>query len=166
MMVSFEECGHKVFRGTSPWSRGALKSKGGGKTTIHYNAEPQTAELLPRTIQGPEGHPSEIAWKLVAEVSDDEAPKVPSELVSCLTKNTTWNSKAHKNLVQQRDENFKNLPEDVQLTQISEDAGFTRSVSMGQFFVTNCAVKLEGYGVISSCREYTHPRDDERARPK
>ena len=43
MMLQFAESGHLVFRGTRPLSRGTLKSKGGGKTCIHNNAEPQTA---------------------------------------------------------------------------------------------------------------------------
>ena len=50
MMLKFAEGGHSVFRGTSSLSRGTLKSKGGGKTSRHYNAEPHTAELLLRTI--------------------------------------------------------------------------------------------------------------------
>ena len=47
---------------------------------------------------------------------------------------------------------FHNLPEDVKLTQISEDAGFTRSVSVGHFFVANAAVKLEGQARVESTR--------------
>ena len=35
-MMEFSESGHPVFRATSPLSRGTLKSKGGGKLTIHY----------------------------------------------------------------------------------------------------------------------------------
>ena len=121
----------------------------GGKTTIHHNAEPQTAELLLRTAiavnqlsihgavadwcrafnQRAEGHPSGGTGKLVAKFSDDYFSKVPSELVSCLNKNATWNSKAHGNLVQQRDEKFQNVPEDVQLTQISETLD-SRGVSL------------------------------------
>ena len=183
MVASFEESGHLALRGTSPLSRGALKSKGGGKTSKHYKADPQTAELLLRTIfavnqfsiygavadwcpaftQRAEGHSSQSAGKLAAKVSDDEVPEVPSELVSCLTKNTTWNSNAQGNLVQQGDGKFQILPEDVQLMQISEDAGFTRSISAGQFFVTNAAVKLEGHVVVSSCREHRHPRNHKRA---
>ena len=80
-------------------------------------------------------------------MSDDEAPEVPSELVvSCLTKNSTWNSKAQCNLVQQSEVKFLNLPEDVQLTQISEDAGFSRSVLVGQFFVLILLSSLKGHG--------------------
>ena len=34
-MVTLAESGHPVFRATSPLSRGQLKSKGGGKLSIH-----------------------------------------------------------------------------------------------------------------------------------
>ena len=36
MMATLAESGHPVFRATSPLSRGQLKSKGGGKLSIHY----------------------------------------------------------------------------------------------------------------------------------
>ena len=39
MMLKFGESGHPVFRATSPWSRGVLKSKGGGKLSIHFCAD-------------------------------------------------------------------------------------------------------------------------------
>ena len=35
MMVTLAESGHRVFRATGPLSRGQLKSKGGGKLSIH-----------------------------------------------------------------------------------------------------------------------------------
>ena len=35
MMIKFGESGHPVFRATSPFSRGMLKRKGGGKLSIH-----------------------------------------------------------------------------------------------------------------------------------
>ena len=39
-----------VIRSTSPLSRGVLKSKGGGKLSIHYCADPGTIETVFRTI--------------------------------------------------------------------------------------------------------------------
>ena len=42
MMIRFGESGHPVFRHTSPLSRGTLKSKGGGKLSIHFCAEGET----------------------------------------------------------------------------------------------------------------------------
>ena len=50
MMLKFGESGHPVFRATSPLSRGVLKSKGGGKLSIHSCADPGTIETVFRTI--------------------------------------------------------------------------------------------------------------------
>ena len=49
-MLTFAESGHPVFRATSPLSRGVLKSKGGGKLSIHYCADQETIETVFRTI--------------------------------------------------------------------------------------------------------------------
>ena len=50
MMVTFAESTHPVFRSTSPLSRGVLKSKGGGKLSMHYCADQETIETVFRTI--------------------------------------------------------------------------------------------------------------------
>ena len=49
MMIEFGESGHPVFRTTSPLSRGTLKSKGGGKLSIHFCADGNTNETVFRT---------------------------------------------------------------------------------------------------------------------
>ena len=49
-MLEFAESGHPVFRSTSPLSRGVLRSKGGGKLSVHYCADPGTIETVFRTI--------------------------------------------------------------------------------------------------------------------
>ena len=46
MMVTLAESAHPVFRATSPLSRGQLKSKGGGKLSIHYCAHLKSAQSL------------------------------------------------------------------------------------------------------------------------
>ena len=50
MMIKFGESGHPVFRATSPLSRGVLKSKDGGKLSIHYCANQETITTVFRTI--------------------------------------------------------------------------------------------------------------------
>ena len=45
-----QRSGHPVFRATSPLSRGVLKSKGGGKSSIHCCAGFETIETVFRTI--------------------------------------------------------------------------------------------------------------------
>ena len=49
-MIKFGESKHPVFRSTSPLSRGTLKSKGGGKLSIHFCADEETIETVFRTI--------------------------------------------------------------------------------------------------------------------
>ena len=49
-MLTFAESKHPVFRSTSPLSRGVLKSKGGGKLSIHCCADSGTIESVFRTI--------------------------------------------------------------------------------------------------------------------
>ena len=50
MMVTLAESGQPVFRATSPLSRGQLKSKGGGKLSIHCCADQDTITTVFRTI--------------------------------------------------------------------------------------------------------------------
>ena len=50
MMIKVRECGHPVFRATSPLSRGTLKSKGGGQLSIHFCADGETITTVFRTI--------------------------------------------------------------------------------------------------------------------
>ena len=49
MMVTLAESGHRVFRATGPLSRGQLKSKGGGKLSIHTSAGLDTITTVFRT---------------------------------------------------------------------------------------------------------------------
>ena len=49
-MLKFGESKHPVFRSTSSVSRGMLKSKGGGKLSIHFCADGDTIETVFRTI--------------------------------------------------------------------------------------------------------------------
>ena len=50
MMLNFVESGHLVFRVTSALERRELKSKGGGKKTLHFNGSEETVELILRTV--------------------------------------------------------------------------------------------------------------------
>ena len=50
MMINFSESGHPVFRGSSAFERGDLKSKGKGKLSIHFNGSDETVEVILRTV--------------------------------------------------------------------------------------------------------------------
>ena len=50
MLLEFTESGHPIFRATTPFSRGLLKSKGRGKLSIHFAADEHTIETFFRII--------------------------------------------------------------------------------------------------------------------
>ena len=50
MMANFSRSGHPIFRASSAFERGELRSKGGRKKSIHFNVSNETIELLLRTV--------------------------------------------------------------------------------------------------------------------
>ena len=46
MLLEFADSGHPIFRATTPWSRGILKSEGHGKLSIHFTADYPTIETV------------------------------------------------------------------------------------------------------------------------
>ena len=94
--------------------------------------------------QRAENHPSPGTGQPVAEVSDDEAQQVPSEVVSSPTNNLFWSPRARGDLVRQHDEKCENLSEDFQQAKVGADTGFKRNVSEGRHFMTapNAHVKI------------------------
>ena len=50
MMASSSESGHPILRASSASERGELRSKGGGKKSVHFNGSDENIELLLRTV--------------------------------------------------------------------------------------------------------------------
>ena len=50
MMMNFSESRHPIFRASSAFELGELRSKEGGKKTIHFNGSDENIELLLRTF--------------------------------------------------------------------------------------------------------------------
>ena len=46
MMINFSDSGHSVFRESSAFERGDLKSKRKGKLSIHFCGDGETAEVV------------------------------------------------------------------------------------------------------------------------
>ena len=137
--------------------------------SIHYNAEPQTAELLLRISVSVNQlvHSSPSTGTPVANVEDDPASQVPSEDVSNLTKSTIWNSGARGDSVRQHEEKIENLPEDLQLTEACDDAG--RIINECLSWTTLCYNSRYSFGRIWLCKLMSiifHPRNDARSQPK
>ena len=49
-MLNFSDSGHPIFRASSAFERGEIRSKGGGKKSIHFNGGHENIELLLRTV--------------------------------------------------------------------------------------------------------------------
>ena len=49
-MLKFSESGNPIFRGSCAFERGELKSKEGGKKSIHFNGSTENIALLLRTV--------------------------------------------------------------------------------------------------------------------
>ena len=111
-------------------------------------------------------HSSSSIGNLVAKVNDKSEFKVAPTVVSVLTKSPVIDIPAQGNLVQQHKERFENFPEDVRVSNATNDAGFIRKVSLGQCFVTFHDIELAGFGSAGSCRENTSLRDDKGSKPK
>ena len=87
----------------------------------------------------------------------------PTDL-SATTEPLLTNEHARGDLLREYKRKFANLPDDLRLIRLCSDAGFMKTVSRGQYFVTldeAQPAKLDG-----ACREYTLPRDEQLSKVK
>ena len=164
MMINFAESGHRIFQATSLLGRGELKSKGGGKKTIHYNESEETVELFLRTVISVNqlsfsGAVADLCNGLDPDYAESEICEllvIPTESANANTTSQSSTSSAHGNLLQDYFKKFAELPEDQKLSKLCKDAFFFKKIEKGQFFVT-----IEEGSVVmqTACREYTQLRN-------
>ena len=178
-MIKFGESGHTVFRATTPLSRGTLKSKGGGKLSIHFCADGDTIETVFRTIISVNqfsiyGAVSELCEEygicqtstgrpVVAEQSDPFF--APADLL-IMTPTSSVEILAQENLLQKHKERVERLPQPDQLIKVCSDAGFLKTVVVGQYFMTEHTDEFLQSTEPVACGEYTLPRDEKSSDPK
>ena len=73
---------------------------------------------------------------------------------------------AQENLVQKYKERVERLPQPDQLIRICTDAGFLKTVEVGQYFMTKHPDEFLQFAERLTCREYTLPRDEKSTDPK
>ena len=147
MMLTFAESGHPVFRATSPLSRGQLKSKGGGKLSIHYYADQDTIENVFRTITSVNqlslhGAVAEMCEEYETLHDRTEKPVVggkssSSFVPSVIKTDVLLNSDDHAQkdlLLQGYGERIEKLSQQDKLSKFVTDAGFLTTVEVGQYF--------------------------------
>ena len=166
MMITLAESGHPVFRATSPLSRGQLKSKGGGKLSIHCCADLETITTVFRTITSVNqlslhGTVAEMCEKyeschagrpVVGEQSSSSfVPNVVNTNVPLHNDDPT-----HKELLLQRGgERIEKLSQQDKLSKFC-----TRTV-----FMTKDTEEFSQFTDAVACREYTLPRDEDTSEP-
>ena len=148
-MIKFAENGHPVFRATSPLSPGTLEGKGGGKLSIHFCADQGTIETVFRTIISVNqlsiyGAVSDLCEEyrncqartgrlVMAEQSDPHFAPADSLI---MTPTPSIEIPAQEHLLQKHKERVEKLPQPDRLIKICTDAGFLKTVEVGQYFMT------------------------------
>ena len=179
MMWTFAESGHPIFRATSPLSRGVLKSKGGGKLSIHYCADLETIKTVFRTITSVNqlslyGAVAEMCEEYETFHDRTEKPVVGGQSSSTFVPSVIKtdvpldsDDRAHKDLLLQKyGERIEKLSQQDKLSKFCMDAGFLNVVEIGQYFMTKDTAEFSQFTDAVACREYTLPRDEEASEPK
>ena len=149
MMLTFAESKHPVFWSTSPLSRGVPKSKGGGKLSIHYCADPGTIETVFRKTSSVNhlsiyGAVSDLCDEYSACQARTERPALagqadplvePARLL-ITTPAPSIEITALENKLPKVQRTSDMLSQQDLLIKICTDAGFLTTVEVGQYFMT------------------------------
>ena len=171
-MIKFGEIGHPVFRATSPLSRGMLKSKAGGKLSIHFCTDGDTIDTVSRTIISVNqlsiyGAVSDLCEEnSICQTSTGRIRSIfrASKLVNDTT--SSIEIPARENLLQKHKERVEMLSQPDQLIKVGTDAGFLKTVQVGHYLMTKHTDEFLQFAEPVTCREYTLPRDDKSTDPK
>ena len=177
MVKNFIQSGHPTFKATSALKRGVLKSKGGGRKSLHFCANADTVETVFRTIVSANqlsiyGAVADLCVEFGTHVGlektrirEDQSQSMvaPTDLYDLYK--PLANDLERGNPVHDYQQRVQNLSNEAQLIKLSADAGFVKTVAPGLFFVTRNAEEFSVGGHIG-CREYTLPRNDSSSEPK
>ena len=72
---------------------------------------------------------------------------------------------AQENFLQKYKERVERLPQQDRLIKICTDAGFLKTVEVGQYFMIKHTDEFLQFAEPVSCREYTLPRDEKSTDP-
>ena len=142
-MLKFAESGHPVFRAGAV-EREELKSKGQGVKSMHFNGSDETIELILRTVISVN---QLSVYGAVADLWKELAMVIPTEFPT---------ANPILRLMRKYNESCcAEIPEQQKLTKLCSNAGFSKIIGKGQFFITFDEEGLDE--MKTSCREYTYP---------
>ena len=180
MMLTFAESKHPVFRSASPLSRGELKSKGGGKLSVHYCADPGTIETVFRTIISD----NQLSiYGAVADMCEEcdtchdrrgrpvvEGQSNPLFVPSVMKTHIPLTDDAaqqEEDLLQRYQERIEKYSQQDRVSFFFfTDTGFLTTVEVGKYFMTKDIEEFSQFTDSVACREYTLPREDNLSEPK
>ena len=178
MMLEFAESGHPVFRATSPLSRGQLKSKGGGKLSIHYCADLDTIKTVFRTITSANqlslyGAVAEMCEEYETFHDRTGKPVVGGQssssfVPSVVKTDVPWivmTVLTRSSIAKIRRTNWK-VVTTRQVDQILYGCRIPECCWNRTVFHDEDTAEFSQFTDAMACREYTLPRDEEASEPK
>ena len=175
MMLELAETIHPMFRASIALERGELRSKGGGKKTIHFNgSEPNVEFILRAIVSANQLSVYGAVADLCRELSKDtmasgkpeahyllETTEIPTEPP---TADFRTDEQRRGRMLQEYEQKFEQLSDNQQLSKICSDTGL-KTVERGQYITTLDTAEGRS-GMVHLCREYTLPRSDPRTRAR
>ena len=168
IVIKFRESGHPVFRATCPLSRGTLKQA----KEIHFCADGDTIEAVFRTIISVNqlsiyGAVSDVCEEYGTCQTSTGRPVLAGQSDLLITTPTpSIETPAQENLLQKHEERVEKLQQPDRLIKICTDAGFLKTVEVGQYFMTKHTDEFLQFAEPVTCREYTLPRNEKSTDPK
>ena len=162
---------HPVFRCTSALERGEVRSKEGGKTSIHFSGSTQK-----HWVASPDGHllqsgqslrsSTRYDWRITSWSESSWKPAAPGQLnkQEILTQHhlaeVQANEERQGNLLQGYEQRFEKLSEDQKLSRLWSEAGL-RWVEVGHFLCSSVTFMPRIY-VASRSRRNSYKRMDRK----
>ena len=155
-----------------------LKSKGGGKLSIHFCADPGMIETVFRTIISVNQLSLYGAVADMCEECDScndrtgrpvvEGQSNPLFVPSVMKTHIplTDDPAQEEDLLQRYQERTEKLSQQNRVIKICTDAGYLTTVDVGEYFITKDTEEFSQFTDSVACREYTLPRDDKSSEPK
>ena len=156
-----------------------LKSKGGGKLSIHFCADGETIFIVLRTIISVNqlsiyGAVSNLCDEYSAchvrtgrpVVAGQSDPLFEPASLLMTTPTPSTEVPAQEDLLQKYRERVERLSQQNRVIKICTDAGFLTTVGVGQYFMTKDTEEFSQFTDSVACREYILPRDENSSDPK
>ena len=134
---------------TTRLAKGGMKGKGKGVKTTYFNGSEETIDLILRTIVSVNqlsiyGAAAYLCEELARDSSGAEKPAANENLESMVipTEFPTANPfsqpdvEVRRKLLREYEQKFEKLPEQQKLTKLCSNAGFSKNIDKGQFFIS------------------------------